>query len=205
MFDGALVVEDGDALADALSELPYLDVKRKDWKKAGTHQWKVFVKRDMGRWLNRVKRYLGWAGIATINTDGENDWVYFGDGWSPLYCMNMLPSFDAIKGFVGVLEKHVDLDFDYKAERERRWEEIGIVIVSVLAFAPFLYHMVSFLPLGLPVSWMDVVATLPLYVGWGVLGIFVSLLLWHNLMVLAGLREGKWWIFTSHLKVKNKG
>ena len=207
LVDGALVVGYGDVLANTLDGLPYLEVKRKDWKD-DRHQWTVMVKRDMGRWLNRIKRYLGWDTVATIDIrpDGENDWVYFGDGRSPLHCLGRLPSFDAVGQYVGILEGHVDLDFDYNAKTRENLKQLGIVIASLLALAPFLYQAVQILPVSETIPSLEaVVEALPLFMGWTILGIAVSLLVWYNLEVLAGLREGKWWIFASYFKRVNKG
>jgi len=208
LFDGALVVKDGDALANTLSELPYLVVKRKDWKKADTHQWRVMVKLERN-WLNRFMHYLCMDRIAFVDVHGreerESDWVSCGGGWSPLSDVKLFPSFDAIREYVGVLEAHVDLDFDYEAKRERELKEMGIIIFSILAFTPFLYPMVQILPPSETIPSLAMFAeTLPLCAGWTVFGMAVSLLVWYNLRVLVGLEEGKWWIFTSYIRRRMK-
>ena len=205
LFDGALVVKDGDALAEALGKLPYLEVKRKNWKKERGHQWRVMVKKDMMRWWNRVKRLWGSDTIAIIEIqpDGENDWATFGEGLSPLRAVDRLPSFDAIREYTGVLGEHVDLEFDYKAKVREGLKQFGVIVLTVLAFSPFLWEMIQILPrLEDPNPWCleGVVGALLPFAGWGLLGAALSFFVWHNLMVVAGLREGKWWIFASYFK-----
>ena len=172
LFDGALVVGDGDALAEVLSGLPYLDVKRKDWKKGG-HQWRVMVKWDMGCWRYRIGRYLGMDRMCFVNVPRSYDLdeITIGDGFSPLCTVERLPSFDAIREYVGILEAHVDLDFDYKAKTREEQKQVGVVIASLLALAPFLYQAIQILPVSETFPSLEVVVeALPLFMGWMAVG-----------------------------------